>query len=214
MVHSAELPTGRNHFAVGAIGGKVYVAGGRFGGGFNSEKTAALEIYDPAAMRWRPGRLMPSRRGGVAGVVANECLYVIGGEGNTTDPRGLFDQNEAYDPQTNSWRRLAPMPTPTHGLGGAVFVNGRIHLPGGAVTQGGGSGSVIHWTFRPLVTCHEHSLAPPSGGDRLVSMAEPLFSPFGGMNVRPEHGSMPAGVQNYLNGRPKAPGTFPAGGDR
>ncbi len=149
-----ELPTGRNHLAVGAVGGKVYVAGGRFGGGFNSEKTAALEIYDPAAMRWRPGRLMPSRRGGVAGVVANGCLYVIGGEGNTTDSRGLFDQNEAYDPQTNSWRRLAPMPTPTHGLGGAVFVNGRIHLPGGAVTQGGGSGSVIHWTFRPLVTCH------------------------------------------------------------
>jgi N-acetylneuraminic acid mutarotase len=148
-----NLPTQRNHLAAGAIGGKVYVAGGRFGGGFNSEKTAALEIYDPATNRWTAGAAMPAPRGGVASVVANGCLYVIGGEGNTADPRGLFDQNEAYDPRTNAWSRLAPMPTPTHGLVGAAFVNGGIHLPGGAVTQGGGSGSVLHWVFRPSMAC-------------------------------------------------------------
>lgn len=148
-----DLPTQRNHLAVAAINGKVLVAGGRFGGGFNSEKTAALEIYDPATNRWTPGRLMPSRRGGVAGVAANGCLYVIGGEGNPADARGLFNENEAYSPRANTWNKLAPMPTPTHGLGAAVFVNGRIHLPGGAVTQGGGSGSVIHWVFRPTMSC-------------------------------------------------------------
>jgi N-acetylneuraminic acid mutarotase len=148
-----NLPTQRNHLAVGAIGGKVYVAGGRFGGGFNSEKTAALEVYDPATNRWAAGAPLPAARGGVAGVVANGCLYVIGGEGNTADPRGLFDQNEVYDPRTNTWTKLAPMPTPTHGLGGAAFVNGRIYLPGGAVTQGGGSGSVIHWVYRPSAAC-------------------------------------------------------------
>jgi N-acetylneuraminic acid mutarotase len=147
------VPTQRNHLAVGAIDGKVYVAGGRFGAGFNSEKTAALEIYDPAANRWTVGAQMPAPRGGVASVVANGCLYVIGGEGNTTDPRGVFDQNEAYNPRTNTWSRLAPMPTPTHGLVGAAFVNGGIHIPGGSITQGGGSGTVIHWVFRPPTAC-------------------------------------------------------------
>lgn len=148
-----ELPTQRNHLAVVAIDGKVFVAGGRYGAGFNSEKTAALEIYEPAARRWSVGPPLPAPRGGVAGVTANGCLYVIGGEGNTSDPRGLFDQNEVYNPRTNTWTRLPAMPTPTHGLVGAAFVNGRIHLPGGAVTQGGGSGAVIHWVFRPTMSC-------------------------------------------------------------
>ncbi len=148
-----NLPTQRNHLAVVAIERKVYVAGGRFGGGFNSEKTAALEIYDPATNRWTAGAPLPAPRGGVAGVSANGCVYVVGGEGNTNDPRGLFDQNEAYDPQANAWNRLPPMPTPTHGLVGAAFVDGRIYLPGGAVTQGGGSGSVIHWVYRPRPAC-------------------------------------------------------------
>lgn len=148
-----DLPTQRNHLAVGAIDGKVYVAGGRFGGGFNSERTAVLEVFDPATNSWGARTPMPSPRGGVAGVVANGCLFVIGGEGNYADPRGLSEENEAYDPRTDSWISLSAMPTPTHGLVGAAFVDGRIHLPGGAVTQGGGSGSVIHWRYRPAINC-------------------------------------------------------------
>ena len=148
-----DVPTQRNHLAAGAIGGKVYVAGGRFGAGFNSERTAALEIYDPATNRWTAGAPLPAPRGGVSSVVANGCLFVIGGEGNYTDVRGLSDQNEAYDPRTNAWAKLPSMPTPTHGLTGGAFVNGGIYLPGGAVTQGGGSGSVIHWVYRPTVAC-------------------------------------------------------------
>jgi N-acetylneuraminic acid mutarotase len=112
-----------------------------------------MEIFDPATNRWTAGAPLPLARGGVAGVAANGCLYVIGGEGNPMDPRGLFDQNEAYDPRTNTWHKFASMPTPTHGLVGAAFVNGRIYLPGGAVTLGGGSGSVIHWVYRPPANC-------------------------------------------------------------
>jgi N-acetylneuraminic acid mutarotase len=148
-----DLPTQRNHLAVAAIDGKVYVAGGRFGPAFFHERTAVLEIYDPATNRWTTGAPMPTPRGGVAGAAANGCLFVIGGEGNPADPRGLFDQNEAYDPRTDTWTSLAPMPTPTHGLGGAAVVAGRIHLPGGAITQGGNTGSVIHWVYRPTLTC-------------------------------------------------------------
>ena len=148
-----QVPTQRNHLAVVAIGGKVYVAGGRFGGGFNSERTAALEIFDPATGTWTTGAPLPSPRGGVAGVAANGCLFVIGGEGNYLDPRGLSIENEAYDPRTNAWHALPPMPTPTHGLVGAAFINGRIHIPGGSVTIGGGTGSVIHQVYRPTLTC-------------------------------------------------------------
>jgi N-acetylneuraminic acid mutarotase len=147
------LPTGRNHLAVGAIGGKVYVAGGRFGGGFMSERTAALEFFDPATREWSIGPSMPSPRGGVAAVVANGCLFVVGGEGEYADYRGLSDQNEAFDPRSGTWHSLPPMPTPSHGLVGAAFIDGRIHLPGGSITIGGGTGTVIHQRYRPTITC-------------------------------------------------------------
>ena len=78
---------------------------------------------------------------------------VIGGEGNYQDPRGLSVDNEAYDSRTDTWHKLPPMPTPTHGLVGAAFVNGRIHIPGGSVTIGGGTGSVVHQVYRPTMSC-------------------------------------------------------------
>jgi len=148
-----ELPTQRNHLAVDAIGGRLYVAGGRFGAGVGSEMTAALEIFDPATSAWTAGAPLPAPRAGVTAITANGCLYVIGGEGNDADPRGVFDQTEAYDPATDTWHRLTPMPTPTHGLTGAALIDGRIHVPGGAVSRGGNTGSVLHQVYRPELGC-------------------------------------------------------------
>jgi N-acetylneuraminic acid mutarotase len=138
---------------MGAIDGKVYVAGGRFGGSFASERTGATEVYDPATNSWSSLTAMLGPRGGVASVVANGCLVLIGGEGNYSDVRGLSVENEAFNPRTNSWISLPPMPSPTHGLVGGAFVDGRIHLPGGSVTQGTATASTIHWTYRPAVSC-------------------------------------------------------------
>lgn len=149
----AAMPAARGAGGTAVVDGKIYVAGGRFGAGFDSQKTPALEIYDPSTSAWSSSAPMPTPRGGVAGVEANGCLFVIGGEGNYSDPRGLFVQNEAYDPRSDSWTSLSPMPTPTHGLVGAAFVNGLIHIPGGSVTMGGGSGSVIHQVYRPEISC-------------------------------------------------------------
>jgi N-acetylneuraminic acid mutarotase len=148
-----DLPTQRNHLGMGAIDGKVYVAGGRFGGNFASERTGATEVYDPATNSWSSRTPLPGPRGGVASVVANGCLFLIGGEGNYSDVRGLSVENEAYNPRTDSWTSLPPMPTPTHGLVGAAFVDGRIHLPGGSVTQGTATATTLHWTYRPAVSC-------------------------------------------------------------
>ena len=131
-----DLPTQRNHIAVGAIGGKLYVAGGRFGPGFNSELTDVVEVYDPATNSWSTGTPMPRVRSGMASVVANGCLYAIGGEWDRTSPSGVFPDNDAYDPIRATWHRLEPMPTPAHGLTGAALVDGWIYIPGGAITQG------------------------------------------------------------------------------
>ncbi len=100
-----DLPTERNHLAMGAIGGKLYVAGGRFGPGFNSELTDVVEVYDPASGTWLAGTPMPRVRSGMASVVANGCLYAIGGEWDRTSPRGVFPDNDAYDPSRAVWHQ-------------------------------------------------------------------------------------------------------------
>jgi N-acetylneuraminic acid mutarotase len=148
-----NLPTARNHLGVEAIGGKVYVAGGRFGAGVGSEMTAVLEVYDPATGAWTPAAPLPAPRAGVTAIAAAGCLYIIGGEGNDADPRGIFAENEAYDPATDTWSVLTPMPTPTHGLTGAALINGQIYIPGGATTRGGNTGSVHNQVYQPERTC-------------------------------------------------------------
>jgi hypothetical protein len=53
-------------------------------------------------------------------------VLIFGGE----EGAGTFEKNEAYDPTTDSWTALMPLPTPRHGFGAAVF-DSAIYLPGG-----------------------------------------------------------------------------------
>jgi Kelch motif len=126
------MPTGRNHLAAGTIGGKLYVAGGRPG------NLAALEVFDPATNTWTPRAPMPTARSGHAGAVVRDKFYTFGGEGNPNSPIGIFREAEVYDPATDSWKSLDPMPTPRHGIGAAAIGN-RIYIPAGATQAGGGS---------------------------------------------------------------------------
>jgi N-acetylneuraminic acid mutarotase len=150
-----DLPTQRNHLAAAALNGRVYVVGGRFGGGVGSEMTNVLEVYDPASGVWSQAAPMPTTRAGINGIAARGCFYVWGGEGNDADPRGVFPQNEVYDPRTDSWQSLEPIPTPVHGVTGAAYLDGWIDLPGGGISRGGNSGSTIHQAFRATVSCEE-----------------------------------------------------------
>jgi N-acetylneuraminic acid mutarotase len=148
-----DLPTQRNHLAAAALGGRLFVAGGRFGGGVGSEMTDIVEVYDPATGAWSRAASMIAPRAGINGIAARGCFYVFGGEGNDDDPRGVFDRNEVYDPRSDSWQSLEPIPTPVHGVTGAAYLDGWIHLPGGGISRGGNSGSIIHQAFRAAVDC-------------------------------------------------------------
>jgi N-acetylneuraminic acid mutarotase len=137
------MPTGRNHLAAAAIDGRVYVAGGRLGAGFDSEMTAVLEMYDPVARTWTARAPLPAPRGGCNGIAVDGCFFVFGGEG----PDGVFNAHEMYVASMNRWFRIESLPVAVHGVTGAAFISGWIHLPGGGTAQGGSSGSTIHQVF-------------------------------------------------------------------
>jgi N-acetylneuraminic acid mutarotase len=145
----------RNHLIAVAIADKIYVAGGRYdGGGFASPMTDSLDVYDPASATWSSAAPMLRPRGGINGVAALGCFYVWGGEGQGIgEPNDVFPDHDVYDPQTNTWAALPPLPTPVHGVTGSVFLDGLLYMPGGGTASGGNSGSVIHQVFRVERSC-------------------------------------------------------------
>src|SRR3989475_6438475 len=60
----SSMPTPRNHATAGVVNGKIYVIGGRVGGGFitsGSSNADVVEEYDPATDAWgSPRAKMPS----------------------------------------------------------------------------------------------------------------------------------------------------------
>ncbi len=106
-----------------AIGDNIYVAYGfdPFGG-----DTHALRIYDIAHDTWSlgPNPPPPPRSEGYRGVAHGGKLYCIGGR--FAGPLTLL---ERFDPATNTWATLAPMPSPRAGStavvrGDSIFVFG------------------------------------------------------------------------------------------
>ena len=144
-----DLPSQRNHIAGAAINGRVYVAGGRLGSGFRSGATAMLEAFDPVKNSWSEAAPMLRPRSGVNGVAAHGCFHVGGGEGAS----GMFADHDVYNPRSDTWTPLDNMPIPVHGVTGAVFFQGLIHLPGGGLQTGGRSGSHLNQVYVPAMRC-------------------------------------------------------------
>lgn len=139
------MPTPRNHAAVGVVGNKIYVIGGRIGAAFISvaTNTDVVEEYDPATDAWSLKARIPTARSAVAWGTYRDRIYVAGGEFQDDRLMATFRALEAYHPPTNSWSILPRMPIPRHGLAGAVIGN-RLHLVSGDVQSAGIPGVNVH----------------------------------------------------------------------
>ena len=83
------------------------------------------------AEKWNVVSELPTRRSGFTTAVVDGKIYLIGGTPleNRRGPYGLSTV-EVYDPKTNSWDRVADMPTHRTSAGSAV-VNGIVYVFGG-----------------------------------------------------------------------------------
>ena len=135
-----DMPTARDHLTAQAARGKFYAIAGRA-----AQQFTANEEYDPATNMWTARAPIPTSRGGLGSGIIGGRIQVFGGEGSSGTPEGTYRQNEEFDPATNTWRALAPMPTPRHGLYGAT-VDGRIFTPSGGPREGA-SFSDVHEAF-------------------------------------------------------------------
>jgi N-acetylneuraminic acid mutarotase len=102
------MPTARCSFGVAVVDGKIYAIGGWNGSYLNTN-----EMYDPATDTWTTKRSMPTARSGHAIAVYQNKIYIIGGVIGESDPvsSGYTGITEVYDPLTDTWETMEPMPT-------------------------------------------------------------------------------------------------------
>jgi N-acetylneuraminic acid mutarotase len=131
------LAVARDHLAAATVGGRVYAVTGRAGGVLKP----ATEVLDATNGTWSRRADIPTPRGGVAAAELAGRLVVLGGEGNRSDPAGIFHETESYDPANDSWRTDTAMRTARHGIGAAVLGT-RLFIPGGATSEGFGAVAV------------------------------------------------------------------------
>ena len=137
--HRKPMSVPRNHAFASAVNGKIYVIGGRTGHAFilTATNTNVVEEYDPASDTWSaPLQRMPTARSGGGWGTDGRRIYCAGGEVATTELTGAFRAVEAFDPATNTWTTLLPMPMPRHGVAGAV-IGSDLHLVSGMVQTAG-----------------------------------------------------------------------------
>ncbi|KAK0630334.1 hypothetical protein B0T17DRAFT_589889 [Bombardia bombarda] len=132
------LPAPRDHVGGVVIGHTFYVLGGRDNGQFNVRDTVfALDLTKLEDGWVTKAARMPTARGGLVAAAVGRKVYTFGGEGNTDEgSRGVFNNTEVYNTETDSWEELVAMTVPRHGTSG-VAVKGAVFIPGGGVQSGG-----------------------------------------------------------------------------
>lgn len=123
-----SMPTSRRNLAAVAYDGKCYAIGGE------NEQVGlqVVEIYDPATNEWTTGSSMPTGRLALTAAVIEDKIYTLGGVEEETFTAEFLKTLEAYDPATDSWESLSPMPT-GRGYMASNVLGGKLYAMAGAV---------------------------------------------------------------------------------
>ena len=119
----ASMPSALGRQGNAVVNGKIYV----IRGSINYE-------YDPASDTWATKKPMPTPRYYFGIAVCQNKIYVIGGVTdfiwNSEIGTTWTGVNEAYDPLTDTWETMAPMPTNRSSMQTSV-VDGKFYIMGG-----------------------------------------------------------------------------------
>jgi hypothetical protein len=121
-------PSSRYAVAGAVLGGKLYTLGGVPG------PSAEVAVFDPAATvnPWSTAASLSLARAGIAAATVDDRIYAAGGRrGANPGQSNIYDRAEAYDPSTDAWSILAPLPQPVSDAA-AVGWGGKLYVIAGA----------------------------------------------------------------------------------
>ncbi|MBB3968403.1 CBM96 family carbohydrate-binding protein [Mucilaginibacter phyllosphaerae] len=125
----APLNNAVNHPGSAVLNGKIYFIGGAHHQDDNTVTQRTLEVYDEQNNVWTNLANMPVGVDHISSSVITygNRLIVLGGE---TSHNVLSNQVAAYNPVTNTWAQLTPLPA-ARSAGVAAVLNGTIYYTGG-----------------------------------------------------------------------------------
>lgn len=176
----APASTKRTEIAAAALDGKIYAVGGFNKPSLNNVLDFAIsrdvEVYDPAADSWSTTTPLPEGRHHAGMAASGGFLYVIGGF-TKSGFSVWYAVNTVYqfNPSTQTWREVTPMPTARGALGVTVY-QGKIYAIGGYDGEQNSGATEIYdpktdtWsTAAPLMAPRDH-LAVAAAGSRLYAI--------------------------------------------
>jgi N-acetylneuraminic acid mutarotase len=146
----ASMNHPRAYLGVAAVDDKIYAIGGDQGSETGSCSTGEsmtnnavnyTEEYDPTLNAWISRADMPTARALFGTAVYGGKIFCIGGYNGAdvfTGPKSWdwkteyynVGANEVYDPATDTWQTLTPLPTPRYKVATNI-VDGKIYVIGG-----------------------------------------------------------------------------------
>jgi N-acetylneuraminic acid mutarotase len=132
-----QMATPREGAGAAALNGRVFVVGGHVSGG---AATGLTEVFDPVNNSWIELASLSTPRAHHAVVTDGTYIYAIGGD-TLNNNGGIVASVERYNPASNQWSALPPMP------GAGNFISAGV-LDGTIVVAGaGGNGGPSNATY-------------------------------------------------------------------
>lgn len=171
------LPSPQAECAAGAFPGLVVLAGGRSPSGRGNAgygdhaDTGRTLVLAAGARGWRQAAPMPVPRNSMAFAVLGGRLHVVGGR-RSLGPGAILNlaDHHAYDPATDRWATLAPLPAPRGGHAAAVL-GGRLHVLGGEAFGDRPAVFREHWSYDPAADRWQAEPPMPEGRHGLGAVA-------------------------------------------
>lgn len=179
------LPTARSEVAVATDGLSIYVIGGYANGNVDQ---SLVEVFHPTTQRgprfggtWHEAAPLPRGLNHVGAIGYNGKIYTFGGF-EAQNNSAVSDAN-MYDPTTNKWTAIAPLPHPLGSVSVAVL-DGAIHLVGGRDVHS----VATHYVYEPATNRYTERAPLPVGRDHmgLVAFDRRLYA-IGGRIDTPAH---------------------------
>jgi N-acetylneuraminic acid mutarotase len=192
-----DLPAARDELRAAALDGHIYISGGtarlreygkpsRIRGVrelVRAESVDDMLRFDPDTGRYERLEPMPERLNHHTMAAWGGKIYVVGGMGDLlfgADPR---DDAFVYDPQTDSWNDLPPMPTP-RGAAASAVIGDTLYVAGGMTHNGRLSNALEAFDFRTerwrrladMPTPREHTIGAAVDGSMYVAGGRTLES--------------------------------------
>src|SRR5205823_113637 len=114
----------------------------------------SMQVYDSLTNTWSQGAPMPVRLSGPAVAAYNGEVYIFGGSSGYSYPSSNLAFR--YDPATNTYASIAPMPSTQDQIGAAALsspIGDRIYVVGGY--------QYVHYAYDPATDTWSTIAAPP-----------------------------------------------------